>query len=358
MSNRHSSHDTNPATAGNLAQRKQKRMLLLVVIPLLAGIASLAVYLHGGRFVDTDNAYIKAQKVPVSSSVSGTVKEVLVTENQDVQAGQALFRIDPAPFHIAVEKAAAKLAQVRTDLASLKASYRAKQSEIALAQTNHDFAVKELKRQTDLANKNFISASKLDDVKHNTQVTSQQIALLEQEVRRIGEALGGNPDTPVERHPSYQAAQAELEQAKLDLSNTEVRASMTGTVSKPPKVGQFVATGGTAMLLVADDVWIEANFTEADLTYVHPGQTVNISVDTYPDAKLKGAVESVAPATGAEFSVIPAQNATGNWVKIAQRVSVRIRLENAKSLPDLRAGLSSWVEIDTGHRRRLFGLTL
>lgn len=333
-------------------------MILLIVVPLLIGLISLAIYLHGGRFVETDNAYIKAQKVPVSSSVPGTVKEVLVQENQTVQAGQPLFRIDPAQFRIAVAKAEAKLAQVRTDLAGLKASYRAKLTEVALARTNHDFAVKDLHRQTDLAEKNFISASKLDDVKHNTDVTTQQITLLEQEVKRIGEALGGNPDTPVERHPSYLAAQAELEQAKLDMSNTEVRASMSGAVSKPPKVGQFVATGSTAMLLVADDVWIEANFTEDDLTYVHPGQTVSISVNTYPDTKLQGAVESVAPATGSEFSVIPAQNATGNWVKIAQRVSVRIRLENAKSLPDLRAGLSSWVEIDTGHKRRLLGITL
>jgi len=358
MTNRHSSHNANHANVADSAPRKRKRLILLVALPLAAGIVGLAMYLHGGRFVETDNAYIKAQKVPVSSSVAGTVKEVLVEENQDVQAGQPLFRLDAAQFQIAVEKAAAKLAQVRTDLAALKASYRAKQAEVTLARTNHDFAVKELQRQTDLAAQNFISASKLDDVKHTTEVTSQQVAMLEQDMRRIGEALGGNPDAPIERHPSYLAAQAELEQAKLDLSNTEVRASMAGTVSKPPKVGQFVATGTTAMLLVADDVWVEANFTEADLTYVHPGQPVNISVDTYPDAKLAGSVESVAPATGAEFSVIPAQNATGNWVKIAQRVSVRIKLENAKSMPDLRAGLSSWVEIDTGHRRRLLGITL
>ena len=358
MSHRHPSHDTHQAAAGSAAQRKRKRMILLVVVPLLTGIVSLAAYLHGGRFVDTDNAYVKAQKVPVSSSVSGTVKEVLVEENQDVHVGQPLFRIDPAPFHIAVEKATAKLAQVRTDLAALRVGYRAKQAEVTLAITNHDFAVKELQRETDLAAKNFISASKLDDARHNADATTQQIAMLEQEMRRIGEALGGSPDVPVERHPSYLAAQAELEQAKLDLANSEVRASMPGRVGKPPKVGQFVATGGTAMVLVADDVWIEANFTEDGLTYVHPGQPVSISVDTYPDAKLKGAVESIAPATGAEFSVIPAQNATGNWVKIAQRVAVRIRLENAKSLPDLRAGLSSWVEIDTGHRRRLLGITL
>ena len=339
-----------------IPQHKRKRLVLLIIVPLLAGIISFIFYLLGGRYVETDNAYIKAQKVPVSSSVPGTVKEVMVEENQAVKTGQPLFRLDQAPFRIAVEKSEAKLSQVRNDLAALKVSYREKQSEITLARSNYDFAVKDQNRQADLASKNFISASKLDDAKHNTDVNAQHIALLEQDLKRIAETLGGNPDMPVDRQSAYHAAQAELEQARLDLANTEVRASMPGTASKIPRVGQFIATGSTAMILVANDVWIEANFTEADLTYVHPGQAVKISVDTYPDAKWQGVVESLSPATGAEFSLIPAQNATGNWVKIAQRVPVRIRLDAAAALPALRAGLSSWVEIDTGHRRRLFGI--
>ena len=356
MSNHHHSHDGHGA--GTSVKRSRRRMLLLVVLPLVTIVASLAVYLHGGRFVDTDNAYIKAQKVPVSASVSGTLKNVLVEENQHVKTGQLLFQIDPGPFQIAVERAAAKLSQVRTDLAALKASYRSKQAEVAVARTNYDFSMRELKRQTELAEKKFISASRLDDAKHTTQIAAEQVSVLEQDMHRIAEALGGAPEAPVEHHPGYLAAQAELAQAKLDLSNTEVRASMSGTLGKPPKVGQFIATGSTAMVLVADDIWVEANFTEDDLTHVHPGQTVRVSVDTYPDARLQGAVESLAPATGAEFSVIPAQNATGNWVKVAQRVAVRIRLENTQSVPGLRAGLSSWVEIDTGHRRRLLGIAL
>lgn len=336
---------------------KHKRIILLVGMPLLVGIISVVVYLLGGRYVETDNAYIKAQKVPVSASVSGAVTEVLVEENQAVKVGQPLFRLDQVPFRIAVAKAEAKLNQAHHDLAALKISYHEKQAEISLARSNYEYALHDQQRQSDLAAKNFISASKLDDVKHNTDVSSQQIALLEQDKRRIGESLGGNPDTPVAQQSAYLAALAELQQARLDLSNTEVRASMAGKVSKPPKVGQFIATGSTAMVLVADDVWIEANFTEDDLTYVHPGQTVKISIDSFPDSKLHGVVESLSPATGAEFSLIPAQNATGNWVKIAQRVPVRIKLD-AGNLPALRAGLSTWVEIDTGHRRRLLGITL
>jgi membrane fusion protein, multidrug efflux system len=350
------SHHPHPPEAKQ-ASNKKKRVVLLMVVPALVGLASLLVYLLGGRYVETDNAYIKAQKVPVSASISGAVVEVMVAENQAVKAGQVLFQVDQAPFRIAVAKAEAKLHQVRHDLSALKISYHEKQAETSLARSNYDYALKDQQRQSDLAAQNFISASKLDDVKHVTDVNAQQIALLEQDVKRIAESLGGNPDTPVEQQPAYLSALAELEQARLDLSNTTVRASMEGKVSKPPKVGQFIATGSTSMILVADEVWIEANFNEADLTYVHPGQPVKISIDTYPDSKLHGVVESLSPATGAEFSLIPAQNATGNWVKIAQRVPVRIRLDVA-ALPDLRAGLSTWVEIDTGHKRRLLGIAL
>jgi membrane fusion protein (multidrug efflux system) len=358
MSSTHHAHETSHIPARRIPLHRRKRVLLLIVVPLLAGIIGVIFYLLGGRYVETDNAYIKAQKVPVSASVAGAVKDVLVLENQVVQSGQVLFRFDQTPFQIVVAKDEARLGQVRNDLAALRIGYREKQAEVALARSNYAYAVREQHRQSDLAAKNFISVSKLDDAKHTTDVSAQQIVLLEQDMRRIAESLGGNPDMNVERNPVYLAAVAELEQAQLDLSNTEVRASMAGTVSKPPRIGQYVTTGSTAMLLVANDVWIEANFTEADLTYVHPGQVVSIRIDTYPDAKWQGVVESLAPATGAEFSVIPAQNATGNWVKIAQRVTVRIQLVATAALPGLRAGLSSWVEIDTGHRRRLLGITL
>ena len=341
------------------SKRRLKRLILLVVVPLIAVLAVGIVYLKGGRYVETDNAYIKADKVPISAEVSGTVKEVLVDENQSVIAGQALFRLDPAPFQVAVAKAEAKLAQVRTDLAALRASYREKQAEITLARTKHTFAQKDQQRQADLVARNFISASRFDDAKQSTDLAGQQIGALDQDLRRIAETLGGSVDAPVDRHPSYRVALAELEQARLDLARVEVRASLPGIVTKPPKPGQYVTAGAMAMaLVVSGNLWIEANFPETDLTYVHPGQPVAIHIDTYPDAAWKGVVESLSPATGAEFSVIPAQNATGNWVKISQRVPVRIKLDAAPGMPQLRAGLSAIVEIDTGHRRRVLGFTL
>jgi membrane fusion protein (multidrug efflux system) len=350
------------ATAALQSRRQRlriKRLILLVVIPLLAGLIGLAVYLKGGRYITTDDAYLKADIVPVSTEVSGTVQEVLVSENQSVAAGQALFRLDPEPFRVAVARAEARLGQVRTDLEALRASYRAKQADITVAETNHVYAVKEQRRVSDLAQKRFVSAAKLDEVEHNAEVTAQQVVALRRDLKRIARSLGGGIDTPIERHPDYQAALAELKQARLDLKHTLVSASLAGSVSKLPEPGQYIKAGNTAMLVVANKhVWVEANFSETDLTYVRPGQPVKLRIDTYPGRQWHGVVDSLSPATGAEFAVIPAQNAVGNWVKVVQRVPVRIRLEADAQLPVLRAGLSTWVEVDTGHRRRLFGLSL
>ncbi len=349
-------NDASAVQAARPRARTLTRLFLLVILPLIAVLGVGIVYLKGGRYVETENAYVKAEKVPVSAEVSGPVRDVLVKENEAVVAGQPLFRLDAAPFEVAVARAEAKLAQVRTDLAAMKASYREKQAEITLARTRQAFVQKDQQRQADLMSQKLISASAFDGARLSTDLAHDQVAALEQDLNRIAESLGGSVDAPVERHPSYRAAVAELDQARLDLSRIEVRASMAGNVTKPPRPGQHVEAGATVMaLVVSGNLWVEANFTETDLTYVHPGQPVDIHIDTYPDNVWKGEVESLSPATGAEFSMIPAQNATGNWVKIAQRVPVRIRLLPAPGLPQLRAGLSTDVEIDTGHRRRLFG---
>lgn len=336
-----------------------KRLLLLVLVPIAVGLVAGIMYLRGGRYVETENAYVKADKVPVSAAVPGTVQEVLVADNQAVMAGQALFRLDAAPLRVAVARAEARLAQVRNELAEMRASYREKLADVGVARTRQAFALKEQGRQAELVAQNFVSASRFDDAKQHSELAGQQTAALEQGLARIAVSLGGSLHAPVEQHPAFLAAQAELEQAWLDLARVEVRASMAGTVSRPPKVGQYLAAGSTAMALVAGgQPWIEANFTETELTHVRPGQAVSIHVDSFPDRRWRGEVESLSPATGAEFALIPAQNATGNWVKIAQRVPVRIRLLHGEGLPELRAGLSTVVEIDTGYRRRLFGLAL
>ncbi len=346
-------------TAQPVDRRQRLRRVLLLVVPTLAVIVGAAIYLKGGRYVETDNAYVKADKIPISVDVSGTVRQVLVRENDVVVEGQPLFVLDRDALTIAVARAEANLAQARTDLDALKASYREKEAEIALARTRLAFAEKDQARQADLVDRHFVSAINYDNAKQATELARQQIDALRQDLARIAQTLGGSVDTPVETHPTYLAAAAELERARLDLAHAEVRAPSAGIVSDPPKPGQYITTGGTAMALVASgDPWVEANFVETDLTYVHPGEEARVRIDTFPGKTWVGVVDSVSPATSAEFSVIPAQNATGNWVKVAQRVPVRVKLRASADLPPLRAGLSAVVEIDTGHRRRLLGMTL
>jgi membrane fusion protein (multidrug efflux system) len=342
-----------------LLSRHGGRILLLIFVPLVLLAASLLLYLQGGRFVETDNAYVKADLVPISAEVSGSVSQVFVSANQAVQTNQLLFKLDSQPFEVAGRKAQAHLEQVRTELEALKSSYREKEAQVKLARSNHAFAVRELERQQDLKGKNFISESTLDDLQHAVDVSRQQLEVVKLDLQRIAASLGGDANRPLEKHPAFLTAHADLEEAQLNLRRVEVRAPQPGIVSKAPLVGQYIRAGNIVTALVAsDNLWVEANFTEKDLTHIHPGQQVSVRIDTYPDFVWRGVVESISPATGAEFSIIPAQNATGNWVKIPQRVPIRIHLDPGTGAPTLRAGLSAVVEIDTRHRRQLLGMSL
>lgn len=339
--------------------RSSRRLILLVVIPAIAAMVGLFIYLSGGRYATTDNAYTKADVISIRPRVAGAVAERLVAENDHVSAGQLLLVLDRKPYEVALAKAEAKRDEVRTNLAALHASYSEKQSELQLAITNRDYAANEEKRQSNLAARKLVAKADYDEVSHTRRVSDQQVITLEQDVKRIAESLGGDANTPIEQHPSYKAAQAEVEQAQLNLDYTQITAPKDGIVTKPPEAGEFVTLGSAVMSLVAsDNLWVEANFIETDLTHVRVGQTVKVHVDTYPDVAWEGEVQSISPATGAEFSVIPAQNATGNWVKIAQRVPVRISIKPNGNAPALQAGLSTGIEIDTGYKRSLFGLSI
>jgi membrane fusion protein, multidrug efflux system len=336
-----------------------KRLVLLVGIPLVALIAVLAFYLHGGRYAETDNAYVQSSMILVSPEISGVVKDVPVAENQLVKAGDTLFRIDNAPFNVALARADAKLAQVKVDFGALKDSYREKQTEIIAARTKFDFAQKSFVRQSSLAAKNVLSEAALDDATQASQLAQQQIDTLNQQLDGIVATLGGSLDTPLEQFPAYLSALADLSQAKLDLEHTQVKAPADGYVSKLPAKGQYATAGLASLALVATaNLRVDANFTETEITFVKPGQSVAVTVDTYPGVSWKGTVDSISPATGSAYSVIPAQNATGNWVKIAQRVPVRIKLEPKSEGPQLRLGMSAYVSIDTGHKRGLGDLHL
>jgi membrane fusion protein (multidrug efflux system) len=344
-----------------IASRPGRRLLVRAVfmglLPLLAVLALLAWYLHGGGSVETDNAYVKSDKIAISAEVAGPVTEVLVRDNEAVAAGRVLFRLDPAPYRVALAEAEAKVAQVRNDLAALAATHRQKQAEIILANTRLAFARQEQLRQADLVARGFVSSSRFDEARQASDLAAQQLPVLEQELQRIAVTLGGRVDAPIARHPSMLAARAELDRAQLDLARTEVRAALPGVASRPPRQGQFVSVGSAVMALVVSATpWVEANFSETDLSHLRAGQPAEIHIDTYPGLVWHGTVDSLSPATGAEFSLIPAQNATGNWVKVVQRVPVRIQLDSAAEQPPLRAGLSAVVTVRTGQRRQLLGL--
>lgn len=345
------------AIAARPARRRLVRAVFMGLLPLLAAAALLAWYLRGGGTVETDNAYVKSDKVAISAEVAGPVTEVLVRDNEAVAAGRVLFRLDPAPYRVALAEAEAKVAQVRNDLAALAATHRQKQAEITLANTRLAFARQEQRRQADLVARGFVSSSRFDEARQASDLAAQQLPVLEQELQRIAVNLGGRVDAPIARHPSMLAARAELERAQLDLARTEVRAALPGVASRPPRLGQFVSVGSAVMALVVSATpWVEANFSETDLSHLRAGQPAEIRVDTYPGLVWHGTVDSLSPATGAEFSLIPAQNATGNWVKVVQRVPVRIQLDSAAEQPPLRAGLSAVVTVRTGQRRQLLGL--
>jgi len=343
-----------------VSRLRRLRRILLLLGPLLVVLVAGYVYVTGGRYVSTDNAYVRADKVMIGAEVSGLIAEVAVHENQRVAKGDVLFRLDDRSYRIALAEAEARLAGVRDDIASLKASYRQKQEELALARTNLDFAETEFERQSRLIQTNAVSRSRFDAARHDLDVARQRIRVSEQEIAQLRAQLAGDPDLPVERHPRYLAARATLDRARLDIERSVVRAPFAGIASNTPQIGQQVIGNGPGsspvMSLVADSgVWIEANFKETELTHVRAGQPVTVQIDTYPGRTWRGTVQSLAQATGAVFSVIPPQNATGNWVKVVQRIPVRIAVRIGADDPVLRAGMSSTVEIDTGYRRPLPG---
>lgn len=353
------SEQESPNTPPKQVVKRGRRRVLLIGVPSIIVVASVVIYMLGGRYAETDNAYVQADITSITNQVSGPITEVDVKENQSVKQGQLLYVIDPQPFQLAVAKAEAQLKLVGSNLKAQQATYREKEANLKLAETKLAYHKREEKRQKDLLAKHYASNSDFDKAQENTRESEMDVEAQKESLAALKSMLDGNPTMPVEDHASYKSFQVALDNARLDLAHTRVYAPTSGIVSKLPKLGEYTTTGATSMVLVADqNTRVDANFTEKDLTYVEPGQSVEIKVDTYPNYTWSGKVESISPATGSEFSVIPAENATGNWVKIAQRLTVRISIDHKPGAPVLRAGMSTQVSIDTKHHRRLFGMTL
>jgi membrane fusion protein (multidrug efflux system) len=333
-------------------RRGRLRRLLLLLGPVLVLVAGGYFYLFGGRYVATENAYVKADKVAVSALVSGSVAQVNVAENARVEKGQVLFRLGDRTLRIALARAEAELRDARAAVDGLKARYLRKKEELTLAREDLEFAKREYDRQQGLFRKHLSSQAQVDRAQHDLVAAKQRIVAIRESLAQLGSELGGNPNLPTEEQPRVQQAVAARDQAALDLEHATVRAPFAGIASNTPEPGQYVQEGRPVMSIVSDTrTWIEANFKETDLTYMRPGQKVEIEIDAYPDRIWHGTVGSISQATGAEFSVLPAQNSTGNWVKVVQRVPVRISVHPQAGAPPLRAGMSTHVEIDTGYHR-------
>jgi membrane fusion protein (multidrug efflux system) len=335
--------------------RQRLRLPLMLAGPIFVLLAAGYWYLTGGRYVSTDDAYIQAARVSISTDVSGRVVEIDVKDNQKITAGQVLFRLDQRPFRIAVDEAKAQLATVRYQIHALKATYHQKRADARAAEATADYQAREFERQKRLLASGTASQQQFDQARQAYENGQQQVASKQQDVAVALANIGGNPDLPLEQHPMVQHAQAALDRAELNLSYTEIHAPDNGIVTKVEQlqVGDYVNAGTPLFSLMStDEVWVEANFKETELTHMRPGQEATVEVDTYPDTVFHAKLESLSPGTGLTFSLLPAENATGNWVKVVQRLPVRLNLDplDHAAVP-LHAGLSATVEVDTRHRR-------
>ncbi len=338
--------------------RKRLRLPLMIGGPALAAIIASIVYLKGGRYEGTDDAYVQTASVAISSNVAGRVQEVDVRDNQTVHRGDVLFRLDAEPFRIAVEEAEAQLSGARLQVESLKAGYRQRQAELESARETLVYQKREAERQQRLLAAGISSQLQVDRAVHALDTARAEVSAAEQQVGAMAANLGGDPNIAPDKHPTVQHAQAALDRAKLNLSYTVIRAPSDGVVTRVEQLqaGTHIAASAPVFaLVVAGDLWIEANFKEDQLAHMRVGQQAVVRVDSYPGKQFQGTVASVSPGTGSQFSLLPAENATGNWVKVVQRLPVRIELRQLDPEFPLQGGLSATVRVDTRHERHLFG---
>ena len=343
-----------------MTEERSKGRGRLVLRSVLLGVAPLAalgilayVYVTGGRYVTTENAYVKADIITISSNIDGQVTAVHARDNQRVAQGELLFTIDARPYEITLTAADAELAKVRQRLDSLRAQYQQGRMEVAAAEERLRYLRGEHARQKQLLSKGHGTQARHDEAEHNFLMARRRLSVVKETNRMVLAELGGAADLSGEEHPLYLQALAARERAALDLSYATVRAPADGILSNVSlEGGEYVEAGDPLFALVAiEEPWVEANLKEVHLTHVRLGQSAKIVVDSYPDLLWHATVESISPATGSEFAILPPQNATGNWVKVVQRVPVRLKLHDSPHMGLLRAGMTVTVSIDTGHKR-------
>ncbi len=341
------------ARPGSRNSRLRAPLLIGGLIVLL--LVGLIVYLKGGRYEITEDASLRAGQGAVAANVGGQVIAIAVRENDRVHAGQTLFRIDPQPYRTAVEEAAARLADARAQIGSRRADYRRGGAAIATARARLAYAQAEAARQRELLAEGISSQNQYDQALLDVQTGRQAVQNSLQQAASVRATLGGDAATPVDRQPAVRAAQAVLDRARLNLGYTLVRAAQDGIVTHVDQlqVGNSVAAARPVFTLVASRLWVEANYKESQLRYMRVGQPATVRIDAFPGVTLTGHVASFSPGTGNSFALLPAENATGNWVKVVQRLPVEINLDHLPAGLPLHAGLSAQVSVDTGHVRHL-----
>jgi membrane fusion protein (multidrug efflux system) len=345
------------ATRWSRSTRNQRARWALFALLPIALVAGAYWYVTGGEIMSTDDAYVEADKVGVSTDISGTVQDIDVSDNQHVAIGQVLYRLDPRQFQIALDNAKANLAQTGLAIDSMKRDYQrvlsdidAQQAQVALDQVTFN-------RYTNLVTSDTVSKATYDQAHFTLQADQSKLASLKHQAEIALARLAGNPDIQIIDHPQYLQAKAQVDEAQRQLDHTVVKSPFAGIVTNVPSIapGKYLSTSTTAFYLVATDhVWVQADPKETQLTYVHPSQPVVVTVDTYPGVEWHGTVESISPAAAQEFQLLPAQNTSGNWVKVVQRIPLRVCVDTSDaSRPPLRAGMSVEINVDTGHVRGL-----
>ncbi|OHV65467.1 hypothetical protein LCM4577_29400 [Mesorhizobium sp. LCM 4577] len=345
-----------PAPVAPKKKRRLGRFLLMVALPLALLAGGAYVWVTGGRYQETENANLQQARISVASDTAGRIVQVGIADNQLVKQGDLLFVIDPEPYRIALAQADAAVAAARLNVEQLRAAYSQAMAQEKSASSEVDYAQSQYNRAADLAQKGINAKSSLDQARNDLDKAKQQLAVAEQGIVSAKAALGGNPDIATDQHPTVMAALAARDKAAYDLAQTTVKAPADGIIYQAAsfKVGQYVSVGTPLFALVeTGDTWIDANFKETQLTNMKPGQKAEIVVDTYPGRTFEATVKAIGAGTGAEFSLLPAQNATGNWVKVTQRIPVRLELTDPDAKMALRTGMSATVTVDTGVARGL-----
>jgi membrane fusion protein (multidrug efflux system) len=339
--------------ASSKKQRRRRRVVLFALGPLVLALYGGYHYVTGGRYIETENAYVKFDILPVSANVEGRVVDVAVEQNRRVGKGEILFKIDDRPFRIRVADATAELQVVRSRIRALVATYRQTTVELLEARERTTFLQREYERQKKLRARGVATASRFEKAEFDLLQARQRERTLKEKVNVALEELGGYPNRAPEKHALYLRAKAKLDQALLDLRDTVVRASFEGVISNLRlQVGHHVKRGDKLFSLISTErVWVEANLKETQLTNVRPGQAAEVVADALPSVVWRTRVESIARATGAEFAILPPQNASGNWVKVVRRLTVRLTFEKPAARRLLRSGMTVRARIDTGRER-------